>query len=259
MPPKKSPLPLSAKELQVMQFLESFIQTQGIAPSYKEICEHFGFASFNSVQRYLKQLQDKNYIESPGGSQKRALRVLHSARALSSFLESQQASDVTNNLSTASQRPKKKGTPWGPPSAESLSVSSLAIPLLGRVAAGTPIEAFHHNETLDVPSSMVPYPGKTYALIVQGDSMIDDGIWDGDRLLVQRQTYAQNGDTVIAVIDQQATVKRFYLHTDIHKNPQSDAQGSVELRPANQRLQSMWFDPKHVEIQGVVIGLLRRL
>ena len=78
---KKKPQPLTMKELKVLEFVEGFMQEQSVAPTFQEIKEHFGFASFNSVQRYLKQLQDKNYIFIPPGNQKRALQVLHSSRS----------------------------------------------------------------------------------------------------------------------------------------------------------------------------------
>src|SRR3954468_5407718 len=85
-PKKLPPLPLSIKELKVLEFIEQFVEGRAVAPTYQEIKEHFGFASFNSVQRYLKQLQEKNYIHIPGGNQKRALQVLHSSRSISNLL-----------------------------------------------------------------------------------------------------------------------------------------------------------------------------
>jgi repressor LexA len=131
------------------------------------------------------------------------------------------------------------------------------------VAAGAPIEAFTHDEYVEVPSSLVRNPAKTFALVVQGQSMVEDGILDGDVIFVQKQTYANNGETVVAMVNNQATVKRFYLHKDrrtqedVHSNPQTDTQ--VELRPANSSMQSMWFSPQTVHVQGVVVGLIRRL
>lgn len=92
--------------------------------------------------------------------------------------------------------------------------------------------------------------------------MIEDGILDGDIIFVQKQSYANNGETVVAMIDNQATVKRFYLHSktkiDIHSNPQTHAHPQVELRPANSEMGSMWYPPQHVDIQGILVGLLRR-
>lgn len=260
MAPKKTPLPLSVKELRVLEFIEQFIETQAVAPTYQEIKDHFGFASFNSVQRYLKQLQDKNYIHIPGGNQKRALTVLHSSRALSkSLLVQTPPAIVQSQQQPAHSIQLKKGALSVEPSPP--QIESFSLPLLGRVAAGAPIEAFTDNEFVEVPASLIRNPSKTFALIVQGQSMIEDGILDGDIIFVQKQSYANNGETVVAMVNNQATVKRFYLHRDIHSNPQSHAHPSeqqVELRPANSSMQSMWHPPYHVDIQGIVVGLIRR-
>lgn len=268
MAPKRTPQPLTLKELKVLEFIEGFMHEQGVSPTFQEIKEHFGFASFNSVQRYLKQLQDKNYISIPKGNQKRALQVLHPSRSLSNLLADRMTEPLT--ISTT-QYPfpsqQKKETPsmaGSPPS----QVESLSLPLLGRVAAGLPIESFLNDEHIDVPASMVRNPSKTFALVVQGQSMIEDGILDGDIIFVQKQTYANNGDTVVAMVENQATVKRFYLHnkpnTDIHSYPQRHAHPSaatakqVELRPANASMKSMWHASTAVDVQGIVVGLLRR-
>lgn len=259
-PRKQQPLPLSLKELKVLEFIEQFIEAQTVAPTFQEIKEHFGFASFNSVQRYLKQLQDKHYIHIPGGNQKRALQVLHSSRSASnSLLEriSAPAAVPKPQYPSSPQPTLKKGL------SDSAS-EALSLPLLGRVAAGAPIEAFTHDEYIDVPASLVRNANKTYALVVQGQSMIEDGILDGDIILVQRQTYANNGETIVAMVNNQATVKRFYLHRDIHSNPQVHAHPpssdgpQVELRPANSTMESMWHSPQKVDIQGLVVGLMRR-
>ena len=261
MPPKKhAPQPLSYKELKVLEFVEQFFGERTVAPTYQEIREHFGFASFNSVQRYLKQLQDKNYVRLAGANQKRALRLINHSRSHSDLPVAPPPALTTN--SPFATQPKKRGTTpksLSPPPAESLS-----LPLLGRVAAGAPIEAFTDNETVEVPAHLVRNPAKSFALIVQGQSMIEDGILDGDVIFVQKQSYANNGETVVAMINNQATVKRFYLHktNDIHKNPQSTPHFSdepqVELRPANATMQSMWYSPGAVDIQGIVVGLIRR-
>lgn len=285
MAPRKKPMPLTLKELNVLEFIEMYMLDQGVAPTFQQICDYFGFASLNSAQRYLKQLQEKNYIFIPGGNQKRAMQVLHSSKSISNLLSNRMVSgellsrdSSDDSAATTNQNPVlsqilKKGAPLeslSPPPAESLS-----LPLLGRVAAGAPIEAFTHDEQITVPSSMIRNPSKTFALVVQGQSMIEDGIFDGDVIFVQKQTYASNGETVVAMVNNQATVKRFYLHkrsdqhdkrsdakNDIHTNPQSDAHSAeskqVELRPANATMQSMWHPPSVVDIQGIVVGLIRR-
>jgi repressor LexA len=220
---ENSPLPLTAKEKAFLAFVESFQKSSGISPSYQEIRDHFGFASFNSVQNYLKQLTRKGYIKNHA-NQKRAIQVVTSTG----------------------------------PSPQSLLQSTeevLSLPLLGKVAAGSPIESLKHDEFVQVPNHMVRNPSKTFALRVQGDSMINEGILEGDTILVQQQNNASNGDLVVATIDNEATVKRFFLRTPPRG---SHDELMVELRPANEKLQSMWYSPLEVNIQGVLVGLLRK-
>jgi repressor LexA len=123
------------------------------------------------------------------------------------------------------------------------------------VAAGQPIEAFKHDEFVDVPPSMVRNPSKSFALKVQGDSMIEDGIFDEDIILVQEQKAAGNGDIVVATVDNEATVKRIYLRA---RPDSSTTEKQVELRPSNSTMKSMWYSPDQVEIRGIVVGLIRK-
>lgn len=235
---KKTPLPpLTPKEKSVLEFIESHILSSGVSPSYQEIKDHFGLASFNSVQNYLKQLTSKGYIENPQG-QKRAIQVLHSASAVQDHLH------------------KKVSTTTGSPRSQLLQARDeiLSLPLLGKVAAGQPIEALKHDEFVDVPPSMVRNPSKSFALKVQGDSMIDDGIFDEDIILIQKQTSASNGDIVVATVENEATVKRIY----IRPRPEGDKHNMVELRPSNSTMKSMWYEPNEVEIRGIVVGLIRK-
>ncbi|MGZ3815444.1 MAG: transcriptional repressor LexA [Bdellovibrio sp.] len=237
---KKSPLPpLTPKEKSVLEFIENHILSSGFSPSYQEIKDHFGLASFNSVQNYLKQLTSKGYIENPAG-QKRAVQVLHSASAVKEHLLSKTVSTKT-----------------GSPRSQLLQAREeiLSIPLLGKVAAGQPIEALKYDEFIDIAPSMVKNPAKTFALKVQGDSMIEDGIFDEDIILVQNQNSANNGDIVVATVDNEATVKRIYTRTS--SNDVSEEK-MIELRPSNSKMKSMWFSPDQVEIRGIVTGLIRK-
>lgn len=233
------PAPLTAKEKSVMEFIELRILQEGISPSYQEIKEHFGFASYNSVQNYLKQLMQKGYIHL-AAHQKRAIQVLQPSQSVQSSIQ--------NKVElTKTQKTK-------PPERPELLLGSrevLSLPLLGRVAAGRPIEAMEYNESVEVPPSLVRNPDKSFALKVQGESMIEDGIFDGDIILVQKQTHANNGEIIVASVENEATVKRFFA-----KSQGSEKQ--IELRPANSNMQSMWFHPQQVQIQGVVVGLIRR-
>lgn len=237
--------PLTAKEKSVLQFIEQELTTKGVSPSYQEICDHFGFASFNSVQNYLKQLSTKGYLHIPQ-NQKRAIHILHSA------LDFQK--DLAHRLNTVKEPSKNSFADQSSHGHEDHS-KVLPIPFLGRVAAGSPIERLHENEFIDVPAMFVKSPGDYFALKVEGDSMIDEGIFDGDFLVVLSQKNAKDGDLVVASVESESTVKRFFMK----KNPEiSTTQKAVELRPANPRLTSMWYQPQQVEIKGLVKALLRK-
>lgn len=228
---KKSLPPLSIKEKSVLEFIENELMVKGVSPSYQEICDHFGFASFNSVQNYLKQLSAKGYVELPQ-NQKRAIHILHSAK------------DFHRNLEERLNFESEKSDPH-----------TTAIPFLGRVAAGAPIERLTENEFINVPTEFMKSPGQYFALKVEGDSMIEEGIFDGDFLVVLSQKAAKDGDLVVASIDQESTVKRFFNK----KNPELEThEKQIELRPANSKLKSMWYHPQMVDIKGLVKALLRK-
>ena len=125
---------------------------------------------------------------------------------------------------------------------------AFAIPLLGTVAAGKPIEPIETAEKIEIPRSLLG-SGENFALRVRGDSMIEDGIRDGDVVIVRRQATAEDGETVVAIVDGEATVKRLYR-----------GEGRVELRPANPALRSLFLDEASgpLEIRGVVVGLIRK-
>lgn len=220
--------------------------SSGICPSYQEIKDHFGFASFNSIQNYLKQLIAKGYLRVPL-NQKRAIQILHSASALQTRLGVVGAKSASANFKSSIS-----AGPSQPPLLQS-NEEVLSLPLLGKVAAGQPLESFKHNEYIKIPSEMVRNGSKTFALKVQGDSMINEGIFNGDTVLVQQQSHANNGDIIVASVDNESTIKRFFLKTE-----GKGGQAKVELRPANDRLESMWFSPDEVQIQGILVGLLRK-
>lgn len=266
---KKAPLPpLTLKEKAVLEFIEQQLLSSGISPSYQEIKDHFGLASFNSVQNYLKQLINKGYVSIPL-NQKRAIQVLHSAHAVQEQMAAAQKS-VPKPVVMAPTPLKSVSTTTGSPRAPLLQAREeiLSLPLLGKVAAGQPIEALEYDEFLDVPPSMVRNPAKTFVLKVQGRSMIEDAISDGDYILVQKQNSASNGDIIVATVDNEATVKRFYVHSQrdlktknmLREIPKelSHLERVIELRPSNSSMKSLWYEPAQVEIRGVVVGLLRK-
>jgi len=124
---------------------------------------------------------------------------------------------------------------------------SVELPLLGMAAAGRPIEAMLENETVAVPAAMVRRP-ESFVLRVRGDSMRDEGVLDGDMVVVESRPTAESGETIVAVIDGEATVKKFHRERG----------GRIRLQPANEKYPPMILRERDVEIRGVVVGLLRR-
>ncbi len=121
----------------------------------------------------------------------------------------------------------------------------LQIPLHGKVAAGNPIEAFEGNETIDIPANMIG-KGNHFALTVSGESMIEDGILDGDIILIKEKNTAINGETIVATIDNEATVKRYYKKSN-----------QIELHPANSSMSPIIVKGGDIQIKGVLVGLYR--
>lgn len=195
---------LTEKQQRVYRYLRDFIQIRGMAPSYDEIRRHFGFQSFQSVQKHLDQLEKKGYIQRTGKHLSRAIRLVeHGGR-------------------------------------------SVVLRLAGMVAAGSPIEPIEGQETVDVPEEMLG-SGEYFALKVTGSSMIEEGIHDGDTIVVRRQPTAENGQTVVALVQGEATVKKYYRRG-----------GGVELHPANPAMEPLFIQGGEFEIRGVVVGLMRR-
>lgn len=224
------PLPsLTSKEKCVLEFIEGSISGSGICPSFQEIKRNFNFASFNSVQNYIKQLQAKGYIKY-SSNQKRAIQVLHSSNSAQNYIQKLVSTETRPFIS-----PQLLGTK-----------EVLSLPLLGTVAAGAPLESQTSNEFIDVSQNLVKRPDKTFVLKVSGSSMIEEGILDGDFLLVQDQSTADNGNLIIASVNNEATVKRIYKKSS-----------QIELRPSNSNLKSMWYSADEVAIRGIVVGLIR--
>jgi repressor LexA len=132
--------------------------------------------------------------------------------------------------------------------AEEAGVGAVSLPLAGTIAAGKPLEAVHTTETLSVPSDMVAGRARSFVLLVQGNSMIDEHIRDGDYVIVEERATARNGETVVALIDgTEATLKRFYLEGE-----------QVRLQPANPTMEAIRVSARRVRIQGVVAGVIRK-
>jgi len=199
---------LTKRQKEILDFLADFIEERGYAPSLEEIASHFQLSSPSTVHKHLLNLEEKGFI-SRQSSRSRAVLVSKSP---------------------------------GRPVAEAAE-----LPLLGRIAAGQPIEAVLDSETITVPGDMVR--GKrAFALQVKGDSMIDESIRDGDCIIVEQTETADNGDMVVALVDgDSATLKRFYREQD-----------HIRLEPANPDAETIVVRNRPLKIQGIVIGLLRR-
>ncbi|MFN8944131.1 MAG: transcriptional repressor LexA [Pseudobdellovibrionaceae bacterium] len=240
-PRQKTLQPLTPKEQNVLSFIIEYQVRHGYSPTYQEICDHFELASFNSVQNYLKQLQSKSYLQTTSNG-KRSIHVIYDQHGSPFQLSKMRIQTASPQGSTLLQ-PK--------PSGDSLVFSNdgVVLPLLGKVAAGQPLESTVFDETFTVPSHMVKDASRCYVLKVKGESMIDEGIFDGDFLLVEEKTSGRNGELVVAKIDEEATVKRIYFHTPTQE---------VELRPSNSEMKSIWAPADRIQIKGTVLGLIRK-
>jgi len=213
---------LTPRQHAAYEFIVGFIERRGFAPSYDEIRRHFRLRSLNAVAKLVAQLRRRGAL---------GLAPLNSKRSLTPLALRRGSGRVAS--------PERAREPSLEPRAET-------IPLLGLIAAGEPIEAIENPEAIEAPASLLGR-GERYALRVRGDSMIEDGIQDGDLIVVRSALHAENGQTVVAIVDGGATLKRFY---------RSGAR--VELRPANMSRYSTHWPAARVEIRGVLVGLLRR-
>jgi repressor LexA len=200
---------LTERQLEVLRFVERTIAGRGVAPTLREIAAAFGFSSTASAQKHLLGLERKGYL-SRSKHQKRGL-TLAGARH--------------------------------PPASEAVA----SVPLLGVVAAGSPIEAVADRETVALPAALVD-SGEHFALRVRGDSMVEDGIHDGDLVVVRSRTRARDGEMVVALVSGEVTLKRLYR----------DGGGLVRLQPANADLRPLVVPGEDVRVQGIVVALLRR-
>ena len=211
---------LTPRQRAAYDFIESFGMERGYAPSYDEIRRHLGLASLNAVAKLIVQLRRRGQLVAAPPNAKRWLEPVRQRRGV-----------AAGPAARVSPGPRTAAT---------------TIPLLGTIAAGRPIETVENAEEIEVPASMLG-TGERYALRVQGDSMIEDGIRDGDVVVVRRAQRAAAGETVVAIVDGEATLKRFH-----------PVRGQVELRPANAALEPIRVRADRVEIRGVLVGLFRR-
>ncbi|MCG9966562.1 transcriptional repressor LexA [Pelotomaculum terephthalicicum JT] len=198
---------LSSKEELVLAFIKKTIREKGYPPSVREIGQAVGLSSSSTVHGYLKRLEGKGYLRRDA-TKPRAMEVL--------------GGDKENNIEL------------------------ISVPLLGRVAAGVPLLATENREeTFPLPSFFTGN-GEFFMLTVKGDSMVEAGILDGDMVVVRQQHVADNGEIVVALLDEEATVKRFFKEND-----------RIRLQPENKLLTPIYA--RDVQVLGKVIGLLRKI
>ena len=200
---------LTERQRDILQFIREFQAERGVTPTHREICDRFGFSSYGTVYKHLSLLEKKGLIRRDW-NQKRGVELV--------------------------DQPKEQ-SPAG---------SARELPLFGSIAAGRPIEAMLSDETITVPERLIGR-GENYVLKVRGDSMIEDGILDGDFVIIARRERADNGEMVVANVNGEVTLKRFY-----HEGER------VRLQPANSMMSPIYASAREVAVQGIVVGLMRR-
>jgi repressor LexA len=215
---------LTRKQSELLTYIQARLAESGISPSFEEMKEALALKSKSGVHRLISALEERGFIR----------RLPNRARAL----EILRMPD--GQAGTASQ-------PRASAAAPSAANDVIDLPLHGRIAAGMPIEALEGQTTLPVPAALLG-PGEHYALEVAGDSMVDEGILDGDYALIRKTDTARDGEIVVALIDDnEATLKTYRKEGQM-----------VRLDPANRRYDPQRYRPEQVRIQGRLSGLLRR-
>jgi repressor LexA len=210
---------LTRKQHELLTYINERLGETGVSPSFEEMKDALDLKSKSGVHRLISALEERGFIR----------RLPNRARAL----------EVT-------KMPDVRTGAASPPAAAN-SNDVIEIPLHGRIAAGTPIEALQGTDTLPVPAALLG-PGEHYALQVAGDSMVDEGILDGDFALIRKTDTARDGEIVVALVDkEEATLKTFRREGSM-----------IRLDPANRRYDPQRYRPEQVEVQGRLAGLLRR-
>ena len=214
---------LTAKQHELLNFIHQRLSATGVSPSFDEMREALDLKSKSGVHRLISALEERQFIR----------RLPNRARAL----------EVVKMPEVSTAAPAAQPRPVIPAAANDV----IEIPLHGRIAAGTPIEALQGTEGFAVPAALLG-PGEHYALEVSGDSMVDEGILDGDFALIRRVDSARDGEIVVALIDnEEATLKTYRREGQM-----------IRLDPANRAYEPQRYDEDRVSIQGRLAGLIRR-
>ncbi len=225
---------LTRRQKQVLDFLVGFINRHGYSPSFEEVGEGLRISSLATVHKHMQTLERKGFIHR-GYNQSRSIEVVAVPGSVP-FAK------------TALRSLARKGGAAGADAAAAPTLGNLEFPLLGRIAAGQPVEAIQNPETISL-GDFASGKGNVFVLRVKGDSMIDDHICDGDYILVEGVETAANGEIVVALVGgTDATLKRIFREPN----------GRVRLQPANAQMEAIVLPAREVKVQGRVIGVLRK-
>jgi repressor LexA len=232
---------LTKKQHELLMFINQRLAATGVAPSFDEMKDALRLRSKSGIHRLISGLEERGFIR----------RLPHRARALevvklpgeSAVAASAERGRFSPTVIRGDFAAALPGAPVAPDSA------AAELPLYGRIAAGTPIEALRdQSTTVAVPGTLLSRGREHYALEVAGDSMVDAGIFDGDTVIIERAETADNGVIVVALVDNEAvTLKRLRRRG-----------ASIALEPANQTYETRIFGPDRVKVQGRLVGLMRR-
>ena len=229
---------LTRKQHELLMFIHERIKETGVSPSFDEMKEALDLASKSGIHRLITALEERGFLR----------RLPHRARALEVVKLPQQATTAAPPGGRQAFRPQLVESGPGAGQAGSAANDVRDLPVLGRIAAGTPIEAIQHErDRMQVPESILG-AGEHYVLEVQGDSMIQAGILDGDFVVIRKGSTANSGEIVVAlVMGEEATLKR------LRKKG-----ASIALEAANPAYETRIYGPDQVEVQGKLVGLIRR-
>ncbi len=238
---------LTQKQYDLLLLIDRRLRENGVTPSFDEMKDALGLKSKSGIHRLIGGLEERGFIRRMP-HRARALEILklpenvERERADANVSSAPSAQNVIRGAFGAKPQPAHSNTARP-------SSAMTALPMLGRIAAGTPIQAISDpSRFIDVPPGMIAAQDEHFCLEVAGDSMIDAGIMDGDIVVIQKTDRAQNGAIVVALIDrEEATLK--YLHKRGDK---------VALKPANSAYETRIFGPDRVQVQGRLVGLLRQ-
>lgn len=230
---------LTRKQIELLELIHTRVQADGVPPSFDEMKDALNLRSKSGIHRLITALEERGFIRRLA-HRARAIEVLKLPEAMSSpgrFTPKVVDGDLPD-------RPAAR-----PRAALDVEIAqAMSLPVMGRIAAGTPIEALAEvSHTIAVPGSMLSGRGQHYALEVKGDSMIDVGINDGDIVVIREQNTADNGDIVVALVEgHEATLKRFRRQ-----------KGMIALEAANPAYETRILRDDQVEVQGRLVGLIR--